>query len=68
MLVSIIHGLQKRFEDQPAYGMIGELKNIFQCKMTEGAMYILCDYQTLFLIEGYKDNFRIYMNYVMNYG
>jgi hypothetical protein len=30
MLVSIIHGLQKRFEDQPAYDMIGELKNIFQ--------------------------------------
>jgi hypothetical protein len=30
MMVSITHGLQKRFEDLPAYDMICELKNIFQ--------------------------------------
>jgi hypothetical protein len=28
--VSITQGLQKRFEDQPAYDVIGELKNMFQ--------------------------------------
>jgi hypothetical protein len=31
-------------------------------------MYILCDYQTLLLTEGYNDNFQIYMNYAINYG
>jgi hypothetical protein len=31
-------------------------------------MYILCDYQTLLLTEGYKGNFEIYINYAMNYG
>jgi hypothetical protein len=56
MLVSMTHGLQKCFEDQPAYEMIGELKNIFQeqarvkwyrvamelfeCKMTEGPQLV----------------------------
>jgi hypothetical protein len=30
-------------------------------------MYILCNYQTLLLTEGYKYNFRIYMSYAMNY-
>jgi hypothetical protein len=30
MLVSMTPDLQKRFEDWPAYDMIGELKNMFQ--------------------------------------